>query len=86
MTQYIDMTPTWAEILPTWQTIVADATKTKKPEQMQRFWQEMESMARAADNWNRFGSKLLERCIEAGFDWDILGEAQAHFNLGASKE
>lgn len=50
--KFIDMTPTWTGILPTWQMIVNDAVKVKKPEQMERFWKEMQTMAEAADKWN----------------------------------
>lgn len=50
--RFIDMTPTWQEILPTWKMIVADATKVLKPDQMSRFWDQMRTMAEAADKWN----------------------------------
>lgn len=53
MVKYIDVTPTWQSILPTWKMIVGDAVKIEKPEQMTRFWSEMESMAAAADKWNQ---------------------------------
>jgi hypothetical protein len=54
MVEYIDMTPTWRAILPSWQMIVNDAVKVKKPDQMERFWTEMQSMANAADRWNDY--------------------------------
>jgi hypothetical protein len=48
---YIDMTPTWLEILPTWKVIVDNATKTLKPDQLERFWTEMQRMAESADRY-----------------------------------
>lgn len=49
---YIDLTPTWTAILPIWRMIVNDACVIKKPDQLQRFWTEMQNMAAAADKWN----------------------------------
>ena len=51
---YIDMTPTWQEILPSWKLIVDDAVRVKKQDQMDRFWPEMQRMAEAADNFHYF--------------------------------
>ena len=55
MTEYIDLTTTWEEILPTWLRLV-DAVRfgeCDKPEEiMENFRKEMLSMARAADKWN----------------------------------
>jgi hypothetical protein len=48
----IDLTPTWQEILPTWKVIVDDATKALKPDQLQRFWTEMQRMAESADRYS----------------------------------
>lgn len=53
--EYIDMTPTWAEILPTWKLIVRsvlDGTNTNPEETMENFWDQMAVMANAADKWN----------------------------------
>lgn len=50
--EYIDVTPTWSAILPIWRRIVEDAVTVEKPEQLERFWSEMETMAAAADRWN----------------------------------
>lgn len=61
---YIDMTPTWLEILPSWKLIVDDATKTLKPDQVERFWIEMQRMAESADRY----SFLLETMRGEGYD------------------
>jgi len=58
--QYIDLTPKWQEILPVWQRIVEDATRTLKPHQLQRFWAEMRRMAEAADRWGAYCAAVDE--------------------------
>lgn len=53
--KYIDMTPTWEELLPTWQFLVSSVIAKRHGEPastMENFWTEMEKMARAADKWN----------------------------------
>jgi hypothetical protein len=53
--QYIDLTPTWAEILPTWRMIVGsvlDGSNTSPDDTMASFWAEMARMAQAADMHN----------------------------------
>jgi hypothetical protein len=58
MTKYIDLTPTWQEILPTWHKMYDQVTRPISPRpgikanyQVVRdnFWREVERMARAAD-------------------------------------
>jgi hypothetical protein len=77
----IDLTPKWSEILPTWRFMVEQVTTRDKadPENgkdpntvMMNFWAEMKVMAEAADKWNSFGAPLVRRCLEEGFDWEIL--------------
>lgn len=66
MVEYIDITPTWEEILPTWLHIARQAYRDEmgpykaklserrkvSAESAARFEAEMLSMARAADKWN----------------------------------
>lgn len=63
MAEYIDVTPTWEEILPTWLHIAAQAyAGLNEPEshshietyekQRVNFEAQMLFMARAADKWN----------------------------------
>lgn len=65
--QFIDMTPTWSEILPAWQMMVGEVTTLDKPNPrlgknprlvMENFWQQMEKMALAADRWNAYVAEL----------------------------
>jgi len=74
----IDLTPTWQEILPTWKLIVDDATRVRKPDQMDRFWPEMQSMAESADAY----TFLLEQLRSEGWNDDDIRLA---LNSGKSK-
>lgn len=55
--RYMNATPTWEQILPTWRTIVESCMGSKPrnidpAKSMEEFWGQMRSMARAADKWN----------------------------------
>ena len=55
MTEYIDITPTWEEILPTWLMLYENALRGRcnEPEQvLENAKQQLTVMARAADKWN----------------------------------
>lgn len=56
--QYVNLTPRWSELLRSWQMIVADAVKVKKPDQMERFWSQVETAFKAADRYNDLVSFL----------------------------
>lgn len=59
--KFVSCTPTWAEILPTWKRLMADAygpAVHDKLEAVENFWTEMQRMAEAADKWNAH-SKLI---------------------------
>ena len=50
--QYLKLTPRFAELVSTWQMIVGDACKIKKPDQMERFWSHFQQTSKAADRYN----------------------------------
>lgn len=61
--KFIDLTPTWQEILPTWRMMLEAVMTIDRPNQrtgkdpakvIASFWKEMCSMAEAADKWNEY--------------------------------
>ncbi len=65
MVEYLDMTPTWSDILPTWRFMVEQVTTRDKPAPgkdpnlvMMNFWDQMKTMALAADRWNAYVAEL----------------------------
>lgn len=64
---YVDLTPTWQEILPTWKLMVDNATKTTNDTTMCEFWGEMQRMADSADRY----TFLLEELRRDYNDEDI---------------
>lgn len=69
--EYIDITPTWTEILPTLRFMVEQVTtrdpetKTKSPSiVMENFWKQLKIMAEAADKWNEHCKMLDEMADE----------------------
>lgn len=87
MPQYIDMTPTWTGILPMWRRIVESNNSAKRGHReqynqtMSSFWEQMEHMARAADQWNEY---CQSREIASGAA--ELDEAKRITTLGDSLE
>jgi hypothetical protein len=63
--KYVNLTPRWTEILPTWWMILNDAITVKKPDQIERFTAEIERMAQGADNYN----DLLTFLRRVEIDW-----------------
>jgi hypothetical protein len=66
--KYVDLTPTWSAILPTWRFAVEQVTTRDKSKNgsnpdlvMTNFWEQMRQMASAADKWN-------EHCKESHND------------------
>lgn len=72
MPEYIDLTPSWQDILHTWQLIIGRSctviNKAGAPKRglapidgtgnFKRFWAEMQRMAEAADKWNEYCRSL----------------------------
>jgi hypothetical protein len=58
MPKYVDLTPTWTEILPTWRRMVEAKNSAKRDQRdgynlvMGNFWEEMDRMAQAADQFS----------------------------------
>lgn len=71
--KYINLTPRWLELFSTWQMIVNDAVKVKKPDQMERFWETVEQSFIATDRYNDLVAYLraegwTEIDFESAFD------------------
>jgi hypothetical protein len=72
MVKYINLTPRWTEILPTFQFLVESVTTRDKPKNgsdpdavMMNFWNEMKRIAQAADNYG----DLLAFVRSEQFNW-----------------
>ena len=79
----VDMTPTWAETLPTWKQIAETAYqqleeiargRTLPPNadpygNLDRFWSEMKRMAETADKWNAYAKANIPVDVDCKHDW-----------------
>jgi uncharacterized protein Yka (UPF0111/DUF47 family) len=63
MTRYIDMTPTWVQLLPTIRAIVENTSNSEA------VWQEIARMAEAADKWNEHCKAELAKPV--GYSEDM---------------
>lgn len=79
----IDMTPTWAQSLPTWKLVVETAfnqlasagaghvipSNADPQGNLERFWAEMQRMAETADKWNEHVKNMpVDTAHEEGRD------------------
>ena len=67
MAKYINLTPRWTEILRTWRMIVEANNSAKRNHRnhynktMGDFWDEMQRMAQAADNFNDIAAAFPDK-------------------------
>jgi len=68
--KYVNLTPTWEEILPTWRFMAEQVTTRDKPRNgsdpnavMMEFWGQMALMAQAADNFNALVAELHNMAV-----------------------